>query len=401
MLISIIIVNYNVKYFVEQCINSVYQSKNIDCDDIEIFVVDNLSKDNSVSYLKSIFPRKTFPHIHIIANKSNVGFGKANNQVLERAKGKYILFLNPDTLLTEYTLADAVSQAESTQKLGALGIKMLHTNGTFALESKRGIPSPWVSFCKMSGLTALFPKSKIFGKYYMQYCSKNEVNEIEILSGAFMLIPRKALNETGGFDETFFMYGEDIDLSYRLIQKGFHNYYCPTPFLHYKGESTKKNTYRYVHVFYEAMLIFFKKHYKHYNLLISLPIKIAIILRAILALVIQQTTYLRAFLFPHSNIDNQKMLYIGHSADMVRQLAEEYGINIDYYNADENSLPEGHLDSRINTTPYLHIVYDLNDFSISKILHFFEYQKNRSKHIGTFNSNRGILITGSKTFVKG
>ena len=313
MILSIIIVNYNVKYYVEQCLNSIFSSKDLDISEVEIFVIDNFSRDNSVSYLKTQFPRKQYTNLHIIANKRNVGFGRANNQAVKKAIGKYLLFLNPDTILTEDTLSNSIHLAESKKNLGAIGVKMLHTNGSFALESRRGIPSPWVSLCKMTGLTTLFPKSKCFGKYYMQYYSKEDINEIDVVSGAFMLIPLSSLKTCGSFDETFFMYGEDIDLSYRLKKAGFHNYYCPTPILHYKGESTKKNTYRYVHVFYEAMLIFFHKHYRHYNLLFSIPIKIAIILRAILALIIQQVHALKAFLSPISTYDKQRMLYLGHS----------------------------------------------------------------------------------------
>lgn len=403
MLLSIIIVNYNVKYFVEQCLHSIYRSRGIERTEMEVFVVDNFSKDGSIGYLKKQFSAIDYPFVHLIANKRNVGFGRANNQALARAMGKYILFLNPDTLLTEHTICDALALAEQIEGLGAMGGYMIHTDGRFALESRRGVPSPWVSFCKMTGLTKLFPKSKTFGRYYMQYLPIDRPVEVDILSGAFMLCPRKALNLTGGFDETFFMYGEDIDLSYRLLQRGLHNYYCPTTLLHYKGESTKKNSYRYVHVFYEAMLIFFKKHYGHCNLLFTFPIKLAIILRALIALIYHQRILLRKFLFPHSMVDKQRMLYIGHASDQVRQLAEEYGLDIDYYKADQTTLPEGHHDSRIKTASYLHIVYDLQNFSTEAILGYFEKPTDgkRKVHIGTFNPTRGILLTGSQVYTLG
>ena len=223
MTLSIIIVNYNVKYFVEQCLISIYRSQGIDLNEIEVFIVDNLSKDGSAAYLKKQFPIAEYPHIHIIANKRNVGFGRANNQAIRRANGKYILFLNPDTLLTEHTLHDILLEAEKLTHLGVAGVRMIHTDGTFALESRRGVPSPWVSFCKMTGLNSLFPKSKIFGKYYMRYLSTEEINPVNIISGAFMLTTAEAMKEVGLFDETFFMYGEDIDLSYRFLKAGYTN----------------------------------------------------------------------------------------------------------------------------------------------------------------------------------
>ncbi len=400
MTLSIIIVNYNVKYFVEQCLISIYRSQGIDLDEIEVFIVDNLSKDDSPAYLKKQFPLKQYPHIHIIANKRNVGFGRANNQAIRRANGKYILFLNPDTLLTEHTLHDILSEAEKLPHLGVAGVRMIHTDGTFALESRRGVPSPWVSFCKMAGLNSLFPKSRLFGKYYMRYLSTDEVNPIDIISGAFMLTTAEAMKKVGLFDETFFMYGEDIDLSFRFLKAGYTNYYIPTTLLHYKGESTKKNSYHYVHVFYEAMLIFFKKHYKHYNFILSFPIKVAIILRAIIALIMQQTQNLRKFLHPRNGKVPQRMLYIGKSSDMVKQIAEEYGLTIDYFSADEKSLPQGHHNLQIDPTHYSQIIYDICDFSLDFILERFSEKPYKKVQVGTFNAERGIIITTSNVYFK-
>ena len=168
MLLSIIIVNYNVKYFVEQCLRSIEQSQHIDLAQVEVFVIDNLSKDQSVSYLRERFSTQSCPAVHILANKFNAGFGKANNQALQQAKGKYILFLNPDTLLTPHTLSDVLEVARKHDNFGCIGVRMLHTNGRFASESRRGIPTPWTAFCKMSGLSTLFPHSRTFGRYYMQ-----------------------------------------------------------------------------------------------------------------------------------------------------------------------------------------------------------------------------------------
>ncbi len=280
MNLSIIIVNYNVKFYLEECLKSFWQGAS-ETLDFEVFVVDNASSDGSPEYLKQKFPAADYPNFHFIENKENCGFGKANNQALSLAKGEFILFLNPDTLLQADTLKKCYDFAKSKDKFGALGVKMLDASGKFAPESKRGLPTPWSAFCKMSGLSALFPKSKVFGKYHLTYLDENEINEIEIISGAFFFTRKQVLECCGAFDEDFFMYGEDIDLSYRIIKGGFTNYYFPTPITHYKGESTKKSSYKYVKTFYEAMFIFFKKHYPRSNILFSFFIKSAILLSAV------------------------------------------------------------------------------------------------------------------------
>lgn len=400
MLLSVIIVNYNVKYFVEQCVRSIYRSKDIPLAKIEVYVVDNCSKDGSVAYLKERFSAIDYPNFYLIANKRNVGFGRANNQAVARATGRYTLFLNPDTLLGEHTIAEALKTAESHPKAGAIGVRMLHTNGTTASESRRGLPTPWVSFCKMVGLTSLFPKSRIFGRYYLQYLPIEEEKPIDIVSGAFMLCPTRSLHATGLFDETFFMYGEDIDLSFRFLKKGFCNYYNPVMMLHYKGESTKKNTYRYVHVFYEAMLIFFKKHYGHYNLLFALPIKFAIIARACLTLLYRQCRFFRNFLIPHNPAFTKRSVYIGTHLDEIKQLEEQYGLNIYTVKANETDLPEGHLNERINLKDTLHVIYDLKDYSVERFLSIFHAQNKSNLHIGTYDPETGVLITGSHTYTR-
>jgi GT2 family glycosyltransferase len=253
--LSVIIVNYNVRYFIEQAIVSINKAgQNIS---MEIIVIDNASSDNSVAILQ-----KKFPQIHIIANKENVGFGKANNQGISIAKGKYILLVNPDTVLQENTLSVCLEFIEKHPDCGALGVKMIDGKGNFLPESKRGLPSPSVAFYKMSGLSSLFPKSQIFNRYHLGFLDKDKNHEVDVLSGAFMFFKGDLLKEIGGFDEDYFMYGEDIDLSYQVLKKGYKNYYvADTSIIHYKGESTKKGSLNYVKVFYEAMLIFAKKHF--------------------------------------------------------------------------------------------------------------------------------------------
>ena len=303
MQLSVIIVSYNVRYFIRQCLDSLFRSSQAAAIDVEVFVVDNDSKDGTIPYLKDAFASQLDANnnnvrLHLIANRHNVGFGRANNQALRHCKGDYVLFLNPDTIVTEHTLIDCLSTAREQPKLGAIGVAMLQANGQIAPESRRGLPTPWVAFCRMSGLTKLFPKSRRFARYYMSYLSQEETAPIDIVSGAFMFCNKAALNEVGGFDEDFFMYGEDIDLSYRFLKAGYQNFYVPTPIVHYKGESTHKNSYRYVHVFYEAMLIFFQKHFPTSSLAIRIPVRCAIHARALLALLQQLLKQWSRFLTP-------------------------------------------------------------------------------------------------------
>ena len=204
MKLSIIIVSYNVKHYLTQCLTSIWRS---DEKDVEVFVVDNASKDDSIGFLRKSFPEREYPLLHLIESKKNLGFGKANNLALKQATGDYILFLNPDTVLTEHTLSDCLQFATTHPEIGCLGVRMLKDAGGFAFESRRGLPTPWVSFCKMTGLATLFPKSRIFGKYYMRYQDEKSAQEIDIVSGAFMMMSQQAARETKGFDEQFFMDG--------------------------------------------------------------------------------------------------------------------------------------------------------------------------------------------------
>ena len=254
--LSIIIVNYNVKYFLELCLYSLNRAAtNIS---YEIFVVDNASNDGSREYLEN-----KFPSVHFRWNTDNVGFAKANNSVLAEAKGDFILFLNPDTIIAEDCLDQALSFARMQKNFGGCGIRMVDGSGEFLPESKRSFPSASASFFKMTGVSSLFPRSKLFARYYAGHLSANKSHEVDVLAGAFMLICKKALNKTGGFDEDFFMYGEDIDLSYRLQQAGYKNYYfAGSTIIHFKGESTQRNSRAYIQHFYGAMELFVNKHVK-------------------------------------------------------------------------------------------------------------------------------------------
>ncbi len=257
MTLSIVIVSYNVKEFLEQCLLSVLKAmKNIEG---EIFVVDNNSVDGTQSMLKAKF---NLPKVHLMFNKENVGFGRANNQALRLCKGEFVLVLNPDTLLQEDTLEKMIAFMRTDEKIGAAGCKLLNADGSFQLSCRRSFPSPEVSFYKIIGLSRLFPKSRRFARYNLTYLSTEETYEVDALMGAFMFLRREVLETVGVFDEAFFMYGEDLDWCYRIKQAGWKiYYYSGTQIIHYKGESAKKMSFNYVVQFYEAMLIFVRKYY--------------------------------------------------------------------------------------------------------------------------------------------
>jgi GT2 family glycosyltransferase len=269
--LSVIIVNYNVKYFLEQCLHAVMMAiKKIDA---EVIVVDNNSADGSIPMIA-----EKFPQVILQVNTVNTGFAKANNQAIKMASGSYILLLNPDTVVQEDSFLKCIEYMDKHADVGCMGVKMIDGKGNYLPESKRALPSPLVAFYKVFGLAALFPRSKRFGKYHLGYLNPDEINEVDVISGAYMFIRKTALEKTGLLDEKFFMYGEDIDLSYRFKLSGYRNIYFPrTTIIHYKGESTRKSSINYVVVFYRAMIIFARKHFtastaRYYSLFINLAI---------------------------------------------------------------------------------------------------------------------------------
>jgi GT2 family glycosyltransferase len=281
--ISIVIVSYNVSKLLDECLQSVARA--LQGIDGEVFVVDNHSKDNTLTMLK-----EKHPEVRVIANEVNVGFSRANNQAIRLSEAEYVLLLNPDTVVYENTLHGVLDFMDQHPQAGGAGVRMLTREGYRAPESRRSIPTPWVAMLKMLGATR---------RYYMSHLSWDEPGQIEAVSGAFFLVRRKALDQVGLLDEDYFMYGEDIDLSYRLLKGGWQNWYLPYDIIHYKGESTQKSSFRYVHTFYQAMLIFFRKHYGHLSFFLSLPIKVAIYFRASLALIQMMMDRLRRFVNPN------------------------------------------------------------------------------------------------------
>lgn len=336
--LSVIIVNYNVKYYLDQCIRSVLRAFEEMNTPAEIIVVDNHSADGSVDYLEQRYPQKLFPMVRFVRSAHNLGFARANNIAIRQSRGEYVLLLNPDTIVGEDALKASVDFMDAHEDAGAVGVRMLGAQGRRAMESRRGLPTPMVSFFKMLGFCNRWPHHRLFGKYYMGYLPWDEPCQIEVVSGAYCMLRRKALDEVGLLDEDFFMYGEDIDLSYRVLKGGYHNYYLPVDILHYKGESTQKSSFRYVHVFYEAMLIFFRKHYSGMTFLLSLPIKTAIYAKALMALVGMLSERMRKSLgfFAPSAEGAQHYVFVGslEMQDACRDIARRLGLDAEFHDSE-------------------------------------------------------------------
>ena len=317
MKVAVIIVNYRLKYFLEQTLLSVAEaSEGLDCTTI---VVDNASGDDSIDFLRPRFPNVTF-----IENSKNAGFSCANNQgFAAAARADFILVLNPDTIIGRRTIRDCLDWMESHSDCVAIGVRMLDGNGQFLPESKRSFPSIWNSFCKLFGLSKLFPRSRVFARYHLRYLPENEPNIVPVLAGAFMFVRGEQLCQAGGFDEDFFMYGEDMDLAYRLAQDGWHNYYLPTPIIHYKGECTKTESADYVKIFYGAMHIFYRKHYPRRQWLSRLFITPAIGVRMLMTLINKKIVKPIARLFHCSNGRTQPTYVISDNADILATATAE------------------------------------------------------------------------------
>ncbi|NJD23531.1 MAG: glycosyltransferase [Melioribacter sp.] len=274
--LSIIIINYNVKEFLLNLLDSLRKAvKNIST---EIIIVDNASDDGSVEIL-----REKFPNIKLIANKKNVGFGSANNQALQVAKGKYFLLINPDTIVREDTLIKMLGFFDKTPQVGIAGCKVLNPDGSLQLACRRGFPGPWTSFTKVMGLSKLFPKSRLFARYNLTFLNENQTYEVDAISGAFMMMRKEVYEKIGGFDQQFFMYGEDLDLCYRVQKSGYKVYYVHnTEIIHYKGESTKRSSLDETKIFYDAMHLFVRKHFST-SFIIESILQIAILFRKLIA----------------------------------------------------------------------------------------------------------------------
>ena len=379
MKLVVIIVSYNVKYYVEQCLDSLSRAlKNIDS---EIYVVDNHSKDGTCEYLA-----RRFPGVHIVESNHNLGFARANNIAIRQSESEYVLLLNPDTFVGEHTIEEAVAFMDAHHNAGGVGVKMYNSDGTVAMESRRGLPTPLVSLKKMLGFSE---------EYYMSSLPWDKPAQIDIISGAFCLLRRKALDKVGLLDEDFFMYGEDIDLSYRLKKGGFENWYLPLPILHYKGESTHKSSFRYVHVFYQAMLIFFRKHYGHMSFFITFPIKAAIYFRAMIALVKMLWDRMRLSLgFYDGSKDIPDFVFIGSEAmnEECMKIARRKGLTAEYHVADNENVRKFIEDFQPKRQSVL-FVFDINTFEYRKVIELMNACKVRNAQLGLFSPAKKIIIT--------
>jgi len=381
MKLSIIIVNYKVKHYVEQCLRSVFKA--LEGIDGEVWVVDNASGDDSVEYLQKVF-QTAKNSIHFLKNDENLGFGRANNMAIEMAQGEYILLLNPDTLLTEHTLTDCLAFADAHPEMGAVGGRLLSDSGRIAPESLRGLPTPWASLCKVSGLARLFPNSPKFGGYYLSYLPKDKPQEIAIVSGAFLLTRKSVLERAGTFDEQFFMYCEDTDLDARIVDAGYRNYYVPTPLLHYKGESSRQISMQRIRVFYTAIYRYFRKHNAHAGLLATAAISTAIWGLAGIAYCKRGVQVMKNKLFKRK-ADTTLFLYHGSPSPALDALAERHGLRIE--RADE-SRRDDH---------FCH-VYNTADYSYADILDRLE-KSDHTHYLGVFHPESGTLITGGDVYL--
>ena len=366
MQLSIIILNYNVRYFLELCVLSV--QKAIQDIDAEIIVVDNNSSDDSCKMMKLRFPK-----VKLIKNKENLGFPKGNNIGVSLAKGEYICILNPDTVVAEDTFIKVLAFAEKQKNLGIVGCKLIDGIGSFLPESKRGVPTPFVAFTKIFGLYKL---SNYFGKYYAQHVSENQTGKVDILVGAFMIMKQELYLEIGGFDENCFMYSDDIDLSYMVLQKGKSNFYFhETTMIHYKGESTiKDNTY--MKRFQEAMNFFYKKHFK-VSVFFSVFMKVGIFLFSFLKM-FQGKQFLKISPESYILVSNDNVL----KKKLENKLKKEVKLQGISQSFSENKNVE--------------VIFDNNFIDFKSIIDFLELNKNKKFTYTIVPQNTDFMI-GSNT----
>ena len=381
MKISVVIVNYNVKYYVGQCIDSVRRA--LQGIDSEIIVVDNHSRDGSVDYLSKI------EGVRIIESGHNLGFSKANNIAIRQSTAEYVLMLNPDTIVAEDAIRMIIDFADSHPQAGGIGVRMHNDWGTTARESRRGLPSPMTSFYKIIGLSKRLPQHRKYGRYYMGWLPWDSPSRIEVVSGACFLVRRKALDEVGLMDEDYFMYGEDIDLSYRLLKGGWENWFVPADIIHYKGESTQKTSFNYVHVFYNAMLIFMRKHYSHLSWLIIWPLQIAVYFIALLALMATLFDRMKKSLgFGGRYKIEFPVLYLEGSNTMkekCRAIAMRKGLSV--------------IDSLDDCKQNIVVrVFDPSEMSYADIIKHMSESANNRVRLGLYHNDKDIIITQMEVY---
>ncbi len=392
MELSVIIVNYNVKYFLEQCLESLFQALGSTCES-EVIVVDNASADGSQEYIES---RIHDPRLKWIANTENVGFSRANNQALAVATGAYILYLNPDTVITPEALGKCAYAFSGNRNMAVVGVRMVTADGSFLPESIRGFPDPFTSFCKITKLYRLFPGIRRFNRYYLSELDSRKMylqSEVKVLPGAYMFASKKALDalEEKGFDERFFMYGEDIDLTVRLSRQG-HVGYIPEPILHYKGESTNHDSPRYIQVFYEAMNLFQEKYYPR-NRLMNGFLRLGIRLAASFASVRR-----RFSLFPAQPGKPGFVLYGSEATNLrMQEILTRNGFGPDDFSVAERVAPyllreSAHLHRKYRKNYY---IFDVTLYSYTTILRQMSDWPYSDSEVVFYSPRRNLLLLPS------
>jgi GT2 family glycosyltransferase len=385
--LSVIILNYNVRYFLEQCVLSVQNAlENIDG---EIIVIDNNSSDDSCAMMK-----QRFPNVKLIQNNENLGFPKGNNIGVAQAKGEYICILNPDTVVAEdtftkvLTFARLLHSSQLSDSMGIIGCKLIDGTGNFLPESKRGVPTPFVAFTKVTGLYKLFPKSRTFGKYYAQHLNENQTGKVTILVGAFMLMKRDLYLEVGGFDEDCFMYSDDIDLSYRVLNEGKSNYYFhETTVIHYKGESTIKDGI-YMKRFQEAMQFFYKKHYKA-SLVFSLFMKAGIVFFSFIKMFQGQ---------PKIRTEPKSFVFYSSNKELANKLALILQKKVAFHDLKTEKMV---ISSSVKREVGTEIILDNEFISFKESIRFMESSKNKGFTFRILPKNANFLIGSDNSKERG
>jgi GT2 family glycosyltransferase len=367
MQLSVIILNYNVRYFLEQCVLSVQKAlENIDG---EIIVIDNNSSDDSCEMMQQLFP-----NVKLIENKENLGFPKGNNIGVAQAKGEFICILNPDTVVAEDTFSKILNTKSWQLNTGIIGCKLIDGTGNFLPESKRGVPTPWVSFTKIFGL---YKVSNLFGKYYAQHLTENQSGNVAILVGAFMVMKRDLYNEIGGFDENCFMYSDDIDLSYMALQKGKYNYYFhQSSVIHYKGESTVRDE-KYMKRFQEAMQFFYKKHFQK-----SIVFDFFMRIGAMVFSLIKKNQ--------SKEVKREIDEYIIFSKDSLQLNLNKKETILNDFSQFKNDLNAA-----------IEIIFDTNSFSFKEIIEFMNCNKSKNLTFKNYISKSNFIIGSNNSIDRG
>ena len=394
MKLSVVIVNYNVKFFLAQCLHSLFKAT--EKVSTEVIVVDNASTDGSEAYITRFFPQ-----VKYIYNTENVGFGRANNQAIRLCSGDYILLLNPDTILPEDNIDQVLDFMDQHPDSGACGVLMRSGDGKFLPESKRGYPSPSASFWRLSGMYRIFPDNPRFDGYYLSRYDMNGTHQVPVLAGAYMMIRSEAFDKSGLFDEDFFMYGEDIDLSCRIEKSGYKNYYLPYHILHYKGESTKKLSYKYVHVFYEAMEIFFRKHGEGYNPLSRLLVHTGIKMQCgIKLLAVASRKGLAHFVTVKEK--EPRFIIFAHDdhIESIRKILKKNHLEGPHHFvvSNERSATKGHDMVIPGNHGFTHVVYDSTTFSYRKMLSLISDDAFKGYQLGIYHPSHHVLVTPGKNY---